>query len=626
MRASRGIRSLLVLTTAAALLMGVVPAQAFGAVTLTWERNWGTLGTFPNPANGTFSNPANVAVDKWGNVYVTGGIGDARVQMFDEDGTFIKKYDNPGVSPTQLSTPWGIGTDRWGNIYVGQYANDRIEVFNPTLYSHLRTIDSSLPAQVTGIDVALNGTIYNARYGLDVQRRDWLGETIGPPLLPPFPVGVGVSQDGELYVATLNDMIGVYREDGSLKYAWGGAGTDPGEYSTPYDVGVDGAGNVFVVEFSGDRGQVLSSNSSPLTMFGSSGSGDQQFRGPSGIAVGYDRTVYVTDYAHHRISKWNVSVPTSVTAVAGASRYATAVEASKKAYPDGADIVVLATGSNWPDALGGAALAGAVHGPLLLTMKDTLPAEVAAELDRIEPKRVYVLGGTGVVSNAVMDAARSHTTMDIATRLDGDDRYKTAVEVAAEVKAMRGSDYDGTAFVCTGANFPDALAAAPIAAANGWPIYLTPPDAIPEYIQTALLATYGGNPSNHGYIIGGESAVSNDVHTVLNAPPFMGYGRYAGDNRYETAADVARIGYEGMGLLYSRPAIATGEDFPDALAGGVLQGSDYTVLLLTPKNSLHPATAAALAGHKDMIYEIRFMGGTGVVSTPVRNAARALLW
>lgn len=626
MRGSRGIRSLLVLVSIAALLVGVIPAQAFGAVTLTWERNWGTLGVFPNPANGTFSNPANVAVDKLGNVYVTGGYDDHRVQMFDADGTFIRKYDNGGPAPTQLADPWGIGTDRWGNIYVGQYTNDRIEVFNPTLYSHLRTIDSSLPTEVTSIDVALDGTIFNNRWMFDVQRRDWLGETFGPPLLPPSPSGVGVSQDGELYVTTMDDAIGVYRADGSLKYAWGGTGAAPGEYSAPYDVGVDGAGNVFVIEFGNQRGQVLSPNSNPLTVFGAPGSGDQQFAHPTGIAVGYDRTVYVTDYDNHRVSKWNVSVPTSVTAVAGASRYATAVEASKKAYPDGADIVVLATGANWPDALGGAALAGAVHGPLLLTMKDTLPAEVAAELDRIEPKRVYVLGGTGVVSDAVMEAARAHTTMDIATRLDGDDRYETAVEVAAEVKAMRGSDYDGTAFVCTGANFPDALAAAPIAAANGWPIYLTPPDAIPVYIQTALLATYGGNPSNHGYIIGGESAVSDAVHAVLNAPPFMGYSRHAGDNRYETAAEVAQIGYEGMGLLYSRPAIATGEDFPDALAGGVLQGSDYTVLLLTPKNSLHPATAAALTENKDMIYEIRFLGGTGVVSTPVRNAAKALLW
>lgn len=619
-----------------ALVMGVVPGHAFGAVNVTWERNWGSLGTLPNLPDGTFTNPADVAVDKWGNVYVAGGnTGDNRIQMFDADGTFIKKYDNPGTSAQQLSQPWGIGTDRWGSIYVGQVNNARIEVFNPELYSHVRTIATAdPPSTVTNLAVALDGTIYDCEYLSDVERRDAYGAVLAPPLTPPRPMGVAVSQDGELYVSCdtplapgdPGDCIGVYHPDGTLKWVWGTTGTDPGMYDRPFDVGLDGGGNVFAIEYGNNRGQVLSSTSNPLAMFGSFGTGDQQFSGPTGIAVGLDRTLYVADFYNHRISKWNVSVPTTVAAVAGASRYATAVEASKKAYPDTADIVVLATGANWPDALGGAALAGAVHGPLLLTTKDTLPAEVAAEITRLQPKRVYVLGGTGVVSDAVMNAAKALTTMDIATRLSGDDRYDTAIQIAAEVKAMRGSDYSGEAFVCTGANFPDALAAAPIAAANGWPIYLTPPEAISAEIQTAMLATYGGNPSNHGYIIGGTSAISEEVADVLNAPPFMGYSRHAGSNRYATAATVAELGFDGLGMLYSRPAIATGEDFPDALAGGVLQGSDYTVLLLTPKTALHPSTAAALTKYKDMIYEVRFLGGTGVVSTPVRTAAQALLW
>ncbi|MCL5887678.1 MAG: cell wall-binding repeat-containing protein [Actinobacteria bacterium] len=49
-------------------------------------------------------------------------------------------------------------------------------------------------------------------------------------------------------------------------------------------------------------------------------------------------------------------------------------------------------------------------------------------------------------------------------RIKGDDRYKTADAVAARVIEVKGGAFDGTAFVATGANFPDALAAAPLAA------------------------------------------------------------------------------------------------------------------------------------------------------------------
>ncbi|MBN2248333.1 MAG: cell wall-binding repeat-containing protein [Coriobacteriia bacterium] len=446
--------------------------------------------------------------------------------------------------------------------------------------------------------------------------------------------GLDVSEDGLVFTTTgtmdgTTESVVVYDDDPATPpLVWGGHGIAWGDFLSPASVAVDPVGRSFVVETDGHRVQVFGAEGQVLQVFGSFGSGDTQFSHPRGIALGPDRTVYIADSANHRVSKWNVAVATDELEVAGATRISTAIEASKKAYPvDGSvDIVILATAYNWPDALGGAALAGAVHGPLLLTPANMLPAEVAAEITRLAPKRVYVLGGTGAVSDAVMDAAQALTSEDIATRLPGGDRYETAIAIAAEVKAMRGSRYDGTAFVCTGLDFPDALSAAPVAAANGWPIYLTPPDHLPTEVADAMMAMYGGNPSNHGYIIGGTGAVSETVADALNEAPFMGYMRIWGDDRYETSAEVARIGFSGLGMLMSRPALATGEDFPDALAGGVLQGSDACPVLLTRGSVLSPHAAAVLTEHKDMIYEIRYLGGTGVLTPAVRTSARALLW
>jgi putative cell wall-binding protein len=631
----------LLLAIVSVVVASAMPAAAAGPVTVTWERNWGsTNADAALLTDGQFRYPTDVAVDKWGRVFVAGGeSGDHRIQMFSSDGTFLDAVGTVGAGSALLDSPMCVTTDRWGHVYVGEKGNgQRIHIFNPGLYSDVRTIDgvgTSGVSEPLRIAVALDGTIYLADSGYEIKTWDWFGTFGGSwTTLGVHTRGMGLAHDGNVYTTTdthagITNSVIKYDRHGDYITNWGGEGTDPGEFRRPYDVEVDPLERSYVIEAEGVRAQVFEPDGTHLATFGAPGAGDGQFQWPYGIAVGPNRTVYVADTFNHRISKWNVGASTEVAEIEGDTRYTTAVAASQKAYPDpdAVDIVVIATGANWPDALGGAALAGTVNGPLLLTTRDTLPAAVADEIARLEPKRVYVLGGSDVVSDAVMDAAKALTTMNIATRLEGPTRYETAIEIADEVKAMRGVEYDGTAFVCTGENFPDALAASPIAAANGWPIYLTPTAALPASVATAMITnSWGGNPTNHGYIIGGEAVVSAEVEETLNEAPFIGFGRFWGDTRYETAAAVAEIGFEGMGMLWSRPALATGENFPDALAGGVLQGSDYSVMLLTRGGALSPEAAAMLTEYKDHIYEIRFLGGSDVVTPAVRTAARALLW
>jgi len=96
-----------------------------------------------------------------------------------------------------------------------------------------------------------------------------------------------------------------------------------------------------------------------------------------------------------------------VSRLAGADRYATAAAVSAATYGPGVPVVYLATGANFPDALAGAAAAGHTGGPLLLVAKDSLPAATKAELARLKPARIVVLGSTSVVSVSVSLAAES---------------------------------------------------------------------------------------------------------------------------------------------------------------------------------------------------------------------------
>jgi len=617
-------RSLFVVCVVMALVLGVMTSSALAAVTLAPLSSIGGQGT----GDGTFEvGPMDVGADKFGNIYAVAGANfgappyDHRIQMFGADGQFIRKYENPGSDAEQISLPHSISTDRWGRLYVTTEQNPVVDILMGGLYGYDRRIGAAITDPIVhgqDVDVALDGTMYVAsENGVEIRSKQ--GDVIGQvPLaagLQPF--GVGISQDGIVYVGAQDGgsvgTIRWLRPDGAGGY-WGAV--DPYPYSGPLDVDVDPGGTVFIAEYGAARVQLRDANSEFITAFGDLAT----IGSPHGLGVGYDRTLYVADPAHQEIDRWTVNVPATEAEVEGTNRYLTAIEASKKAYPNGADVAVLVTGENWPDALGGAALAGVLDGPLLLTPHDVLPASVAAELDRLNVKGVYVLGGTGAVSDDVLNAAKALTPLGAAERLGGLNRYETANKIAERVVSLSSGTYDGAAFVCTGEDFPDALAAAPIAAANGWPIYLTQAAVLTPSTKTAMQS----NTATHGYVIGGTGAVSAAVDAELDAA-FIDFSRIGGANRYDTAAKLATKAFEGMGMLWSRPALATGLDFPDALAGGVLQGSDYSVLLLTRGTTLAPEAAAALTANRKMIYELRYLGGDGVLSPGVRSAARALV-
>lgn len=305
------------------------------------------------------------------------------------------------------------------------------------------------------------------------------------------------------------------------------------------------------------------------------------------------------------------------TPIAGGSRYQTSVLISEFTIPATCTAAVLATGRNWPDALGASSLAGALKCPLLLTDKDAVPDGVWNELDRLEVAKVYLVGGEAAIGSDVYDELEIEYGPANVVRIAGGSRYETAERVASETVSLLGAGYDGTAFVVTGRNFPDALGAAPLAAGFGWPIYLASSTGLSAGTVAAMDAAGVGSV----LIAGGAGAVSQTTEDSLVAK----YGaedveRLAGASRYDTAVELAEHGVAN-GLYWDGVALATGATFPDALSGGVMQGLDGSVMLLTSPLALSGATQQALSANKDAIAEIRFLGGTGAIPTAVRNQA-----
>ncbi len=306
---------------------------------------------------------------------------------------------------------------------------------------------------------------------------------------------------------------------------------------------------------------------------------------------GYD--IY---YGYGRI---NASKVFKVERIYGSTRYLTAVNISKKGWTTSPSIVIT-TGENFPDALAGAALAGKYDCPILLTPKTSAPTEVLNEISRLGSTQAYVLGGTGAISDTVVDQLQAYGLS--VTRLSGSNRYETATSIANEVGT------NSTAIIATGEDFPDALAASNIAANQNIPILLVTKNSIPGTTNQAIFDL----GITQTIVVGGFAVISSEVEAQLPNPT-----RLAGTDRYETAAKIVEYAQLNYGLSWTKPVIATGENFPDALSGSAFASKNGNPLLITSSSSLPGTINSILSANAYSSERVYVLGGTSVISNTV---------
>ena len=324
--------------------------------------------------------------------------------------------------------------------------------------------------------------------------------------------------------------------------------------------------------------------------------------------------------------------------VAGENRYATAVAISQELTPDDScpGGVVVVNGENYPDGL-----AASVFGQIvLLTKADSLPAETATELARLDEVcdglDVLVVGGTSAVSNAVYgEIAQIIGGYLSMQRLAGENRYETAIDVAEFFfdsllwgwTTLAGPS--GTVILATGENFPDALAAGPMSAAYGMPILLNSGASVRADLGQFLV----DNGVYNVIIVGGTSAVPESVEDELTGFYDMNVERVSGDDRAGTAVAIAEIlcsdflvdagGIARTQAILTCPALTAvnGNSFADALAASTLALNTGAPILLVNEVSIPAATAEYHIENCASISFITAVGGTSVISDAVVEGA-----
>ncbi len=189
-------------------------------------------------------------------------------------------------------------------------------------------------------------------------------------------------------------------------------------------------------------------------------------------------------------------------------------------------------------------------------------------------------------------------------RLAGADRVATGVAVSRS--GFPAGDSARVVVLARSDQFADALAGVVLAVNQGGPLLVNPPAALDGRVLAEIdrVLPRGGRV----VVLGGPAALGPEVVGALDDAGFA-VGRVFGEDRYETAVSIAE-----QLVLPSPIILATGRDFPDALAAGAAAAASGGAVLLTDGATLPAATASYLEGRFGAAFVA--VGGPAAAAVP----------
>lgn len=265
--------------------------------------------------------------------------------------------------------------------------------------------------------------------------------------------------------------------------------------------------------------------------------------------------------------------------------------------------VIIASGSDFADALSASYLAKVKNAPILLVAGKSASV-LSSTVDYVKKNavanaNVYIVGGTSVVPDSlIIDLKKAGCTVK---RISGKNRYETNISVLKEAGVKKEE-----LLIASGADYADALSASavgkPILLVAGKTNSLT--DSQKAYL--ASLKKADSTALSKAYIIGGTGAVSTGIEKQVKSL-FKSTERVKGNNRYETSVAVAKRFFNNPKTL----AIAYGLNYPDGLCGGPLAMAYNCPLILTVSQKTDAAAAYAKSVKADSAIAL---GGTTLIT------------
>lgn len=271
--------------------------------------------------------------------------------------------------------------------------------------------------------------------------------------------------------------------------------------------------------------------------------------------------------------------PPTVTRIPGGTRYAVAVAVSAEAFPTGSATVFVATGANYSDGLSAGPAAAAKGGPVLLNSGASLLPAVRAEIVRLKPRSIVVVGSAASVPESVVTELRGIQAQ--TTRIAGDDRYATSRRVAAT--ALRGAT---VAYVASTTSYTDSITAGAAAGSVPGPLVFIGTTTASVTAAKSALRTLG---VSRIVILGGVASVSAAAATSLaTVAPVT---RISAADRFSLsqATNAERFTTTARVFLVSDASLI------DAIPAAAWAASVDAPLYLVPKNCVPGAVLTSIA-------------------------------
>ncbi|WP_446898503.1 cell wall-binding repeat-containing protein [Clostridium sp. LBM24168] len=257
----------------------------------------------------------------------------------------------------------------------------------------------------------------------------------------------------------------------------------------------------------------------------------------------------------------------NVTSVEGADSYETAALAATSNWTT-SDNVLLVSGEGYADALSSVALSKQLAAPILFTASSYLNSSTKAALDKLKPKNVYIIGGTGVISQGIRDQLKDENYNLI--ELYGKNRYETNAAVANQLVKL-GVD-PSNVIMAGGNNFSDSLSAAPAAAAKGEILLLGGNDRIGMVSIMDFVKQHNSKVT----VVGTNNTINDDTYKSLGA-----VGRInGGADRFATNLNVLKAFGSSLSSDKIYVANASGNRYADSLIAASLAGINSSPLVI----------------------------------------------
>ena len=280
----------------------------------------------------------------------------------------------------------------------------------------------------------------------------------------------------------------------------------------------------------------------------------------------------------------------------GVDRYQTCSQIVDEGWKS-SNCAVIVSGADFPDALSAAALAKKYNAPILLNGSERLDNNTYYEINRLNIKKAFIVGGTNIISSIAEDEL--HAMKINSERFYGADRTATSVVIAEQIGTSNGI------ILAADSDYADALSAAPIAAKLQIPIILIPKNSVP-----ASVANFIKNRTiPKTYVLGGQDLISDTA-----ASEFPNVNRITGENKYERNINIINT-FSSQLNLHS-VCLAYSENFADALSGSAFASLNGNPTILVGNES---SKVTKNFIHEKGINKVYVLGGTGAISEATLN-------